>query len=148
LKFIGWQSEPEINKPNDSDIFYFAEVAPANSVCRNDRNALEQLEIYKVYKEHWTEHNPSCTIYVREAEWTDVLAWCFKHFDIIGGVSFLPYDNGIYRQAPYTEIVEAEYLRMKERQPVIDWAKLPEFEKEDMTTATKELACSAGRCDM
>lgn len=148
LKSLGWQSEPELNKPNDSDVFYFAEMAPANSVCRNDRNALEQLEIYKTYKLHWTEHNPSCTIYVREAEWTDVLAWCFKNFDLIGGVSFLPYDNGIYRQAPYTEIPEAEYLRLKEKQPVIDWSKLPEFEKEDMTTAAKELACSASSCEM
>jgi len=148
LKSLGWQSEPEINKPNDSDVFYFAEMAPANSVCRNDRTALEQLEIYKTYKTHWTEHNPSCTIYVREAEWTEVLAWCFKHFDIIGGVSFLPYDNGIYRQAPYTEIPEAEYLRLKEKQPVIDWSQLSSFEKEDMTTAAKELACRAGSCEV
>jgi ribonucleoside-triphosphate reductase (thioredoxin) len=148
LKFIGWLSEPELNKPNDSDVFFFALESPAESVCRNDRNAMEQLEIYKTYKEHWTEHNPSCTIYVREQEWTDVLAWCFKNFDIIGGISFLPHDNGIYRQAPYTEITEAEYLSLKGKQPTIDWSKLPDFEKEDMTTAAKELACSAGSCEM
>jgi intein/homing endonuclease len=91
-------------------------------------------------------HN--CTIYVREAEWTDVLAWCFKHFDLIGGISFQPHDNGIYRQAPYTEITQAEYLSLRGREPSIDWARLPDFEKEDMTTAAKELACSAGACEM
>ena len=95
LKSIGWLYEPELNKPQDSDLFFFALESPDISICRNDRNAIEQLEIYKTYKLHWTEHNPSCTVYVRESEWTDVLAWIYKHFDIIGGVSFLPYDNGI-----------------------------------------------------
>jgi ribonucleoside-triphosphate reductase len=148
LKATGWLSEPELNKPNDSDLFYFALESPQTSKTRNDLTALEQLEIYKVYKEHWTEHNPSCTIYVKEAEWTCVLDWCFRHFDIIGGVSFQPYDNGIYQQAPYTEISEKEYLALREKQPAIDWSKLPDFEKEDMTTAAKELACSAGSCDL
>lgn len=148
LKSVGQPSEPELNKPNDSDVFFFALESPETSICRNGLNAIEQLEIYKTYKLHWTEHNPSCTIYVKEPEWTDVLAWCFKHFDIIGGVSFLPYDNGVYRQAPYTEITEKEYLALREKQPVIDWSKLPDFEKEDMTTAAKELACSAGSCDL
>lgn len=148
LKASNWLSEPEINKPNDSDVFYFAMESPETSKTRNDLTALEQLEIYKTYKMHWTEHNPSCTIYVKESEWTCVLDWCFRHFEIIGGVSFLPYDNGIYRQAPYTEITEKEYLALREKQPVIDWSKLPEFEKEDMTTAAKELACSAGSCEI
>ena len=148
LQKYGWMSEPEINKPNDSDVFYFALESPAESKTRNDLTALEQLEMYKTYKLHWTEHNPSCTIYVKESEWTCVLDWCFRHFDIIGGVSFLPYDNGIYRQAPYTEISEKEYLTLREKQPVIDWSRLPDFEKEDMTTAAKELACSAGSCEM
>ena len=148
LKAFGWFSEPEINKPNDSDLFYFALESPALSKTRNDLTALEQLEIYKVYKLHWTEHNPSCTVYVKESEWTSVLDWCFRHFDLIGGISFLPYDNGIYRQAPYTEISEKEYLALKEKQPVIDWSRLPDYEKEDMTTAAKELACSAGSCEI
>jgi ribonucleoside-triphosphate reductase (thioredoxin) len=148
LKACGWVSEPEINKPNDSDVFFFALESPTTSKTRNDLTALEQLEIYKTYKLHWTEHNPSCTIYVKESEWTSVLDWCFRHFDLIGGVSFLPFDNGIYRQAPYTEISEKEYLTLKEKQPVIDWSRLPDFEKEDMTTAAKELACSAGSCEM
>jgi len=148
LKSTGWFSEPELNKPNDSDLFYFAQESPELSMTRNDLTALEQLEMYKTYKLHWTEHNPSCTIYVKEAEWCDVLAWCARHWDIIGGVSFLPFDNGIYQQAPYTEISEKEYLALKEKQPVIDWSKLPDFEKEDMTTSAKELACSAGSCEI
>ena len=148
LKMVGIQNEPEANKPNDADVFFFPLESPETSVCRNDRTALEQLELYQTYKMHWTEHNPSCTIYTREAEWTDVLAWCFKNFDLIGGISFMPHSDHIYKQAPYTEITEKEYLILREKQPVIDWSKLPDFEKEDMTTAAKELACSSNGCDL
>jgi len=148
LKAMGQTHEAYEASPNDVDIFYFPQEAPPTSLCRNDLTALQQLEIYLTYKLHWTEHNPSCTIYVKEAEWTCVLDWCFRHFDVMGGISFMPYDNGIYRQAPNNEITEKEYLALRAAQPIFDWSKLPDFEKEDMTTATKELACSAGSCEM
>jgi ribonucleoside-diphosphate reductase alpha chain len=148
LKAIGVQNEPEAMKPNDVDVFYFPLESPESSICRNDRTALEQLELYLTYKLHWTEHNPSCTIYVREHEWADVLAWVHRHFDVVGGISFLPHSDHVYKQAPYTEITKEEYLKAKERMPAIDWSLLPAFEKEDFTTAARELACSAGVCEM
>ena len=148
LKAIGVWNEPESVKPNDVDVFYWALESPDTSVCRNDRTAIQQLELYLTYKLHWTEHNPSCTIYVHEHEWTEVLAWVYKHFDVIGGVSFLPHTEHVYKQAPYTEVTEAEYMKTREKQPAIDWAKLPEYETEDMTTSAKELACSAGVCEL
>lgn len=146
LKALGVPNEPEAMKPNDVDVFYFPLEAPAASVCRNDLNAIEQLELYLTYKLHWTEHNPSCTIYVKEHEWTDVLAWVFKHFDIIGGVSFLPHSDHVYKQSPYTEITKEQYYDAVERMPAIDWSLLRE--SEDMTTGAKELACSAGVCEL
>lgn len=148
MKAMNVPNEPYSVHPDQSDMFFFPMESPCESVTRNDLSAVQQLEIYKTYKMHWTEHNPSCTIYVRETEWTEVLAWVFKHFDIIGGVSFLPYDNGIYRQAPYKEITEAEYAKLKAAFPVIDWSRLPEFETEDLTTGTRELACTAGVCEL
>jgi ribonucleoside-triphosphate reductase (thioredoxin) len=148
LKAMGVPNEPYIIHPDQSDMFFFPMQLPDTSVCRNERGALEQLEIYKTYKLHWTEHNPSCTIYVKESEWTCVLDWCFRHFDLIGGVSFLPYDNGIYKQVPYREISEEQYKTATTLFPVLDWSKLPEFETEDLTTATRELACSAGACEV
>ena len=148
LKSMGVPNEPEAMKPHDVDVFYFPLESPEASICRNDLNAIQQLELYRTYKTHWTEHNPSCTIYIREHEWTDVLAWVYKHFDLIGGVSFLPHSDHIYRQAPYAEITEKEYLSLVEKMPTIDWANLSDFEKEDYTTATRELACSAGVCEL
>jgi ribonucleoside-diphosphate reductase alpha chain len=148
LKSVGIPNEPDNSKPNDVDIFYWPLESPAESVCRNDLTALQQLELYRTYKLHWTEHNPSCTVYVNEHEWLDVCAWVYRNFDIIGGVSFFPHTHHIYKQAPYTEITEAEYLKLKGQLPVIDWSRLPEYEKEDMTTSAKEIACSAGQCEL
>jgi ribonucleoside-diphosphate reductase alpha chain len=148
LKSIGIPNEPESVKPNDVDVFYFPMESPETSVCRNDLNAIQQLELYLTYKMHWTEHNPSCTIYVKESEWTEVLAWVYKHFDIIGGVSFLPHSNHIYKQSPYKEISKDEYYSLLEKMPAIDWGLLQQFETEDMTDGAKELACSANNCEL
>jgi ribonucleoside-diphosphate reductase alpha chain len=148
LKSLGVPHEPESVKPNDVDVFYFPLETPATSVCRNDLNAIEQLEIYLTYKMHWTEHNPSCTIYVKEPEWTDVLAWVFKHFDIIGGVSFLPHTDHVYKQAPYSELTKDQYFDTMDKMPPIDWGLLQAFENDDRTEGAKELACSAGVCEI
>jgi ribonucleoside-diphosphate reductase alpha chain len=148
LKSIGVPNEPERDKPNDVDVFYFPIETPAESVKRNDRTALQQLELYLTYKLHWTEHNPSCSVYVRESEWLDVFAWVWKHFNDLGGLTFMPHSDHVYQQTPYLEITEEEYLKMKESFPVIDWGKLQDFEKEDFTTAARELACTAGVCEV
>jgi len=149
LKAVGVKNEPDVTKPNDVDVFYFPLESPQGSVCRNDLNAIQQLELYLTYKLHWTEHNPSCTIYVRESEWLKVASWVYEHFDAIGGVSFLPHTDHIYKQAPYSELNAEEYAKLKAVSPEsIDWDRLPEFELEDMTTAMKELACSAGVCEI
>src|SRR5271163_3217482 len=111
LKAVGVPNEPYSVHPDQSDMFFFPMEVPASSLCRNDLNAIQQLEIYLTYKLHWTEHNPSCTIYVRNNEWTDVLAWCFKHFDVLGGISFMPHSDFVYSQAPYAELSEAEFAK-------------------------------------
>ncbi len=148
FRSIGVSYEPEARKPNDVAIFHFPLESPKESVKRNDRTALQQLELYLCYKQHWTEHNPSTTIHVREHEWLDVAAWVWKNFNEIGGITFMPHSDHVYKQAPNTEIDEATFLKMKEAFPVIDWSKLQEFEKEDFTTAARELACSAGVCEI
>jgi hypothetical protein len=111
-------------------VFYFPVKAPEGSIQRNDLTAIETLEMWNALQEHWCEHKPSVTINVREDEWMEVGAWMFKHFDTVSGVSFLPYDGGTYRQAPYTEIHEDEYNKWVEKMPEgIDWMQLQEFEK-------------------
>lgn len=148
LKSLGVPNEPSEAKPNDVDVFYFPEASPTTSVMRNDRSAIEQLELYLTYKQNWCEHNPSCTIYVKQDEWFEVGAWVYKHFNDIGGVSFLPHSDHVYAQAPYTEVTEAQYKKAVAEMPAIDWKLLVDFEKEDRTTSAKEAACSAGVCEI
>jgi len=142
--------EDAIGKEDSTAIFSFPVSAPKNSITRNDMTALEQLELWRTYAEHWCEHKPSITVYVREHEWLEVGAWVYSNFDLISGVSFLPHSDHIYPQAPYQEISEEEYTRKLLEMPKhIAWERLSDYETEDSTTVTHELACSAaGGCEL
>ena len=106
--------------------------------------ALQQLELWLVYQNHWTEHKPSVTITVKEHEWPEVGAWVWKHFDQISGISFLPYSQSTYQQMPYQDCTKEEYEALVERMPKnVDWSQLSKYEREDHTTSTQELNCSA-----
>ncbi len=148
LKAAGIPFEPDVTKPNHVDVFYFPMKAPATSVCRDELTAVDQLEIYLMYRRHWCEHNPSCTVYVREKEWLDVAAWVYKNFDEVCGVSFLPHTSHTYQQAPYAELTEDEYAKAVGKFPAVDWGQLHVFEHDDRTVNVKELACSAGHCEL
>lgn len=139
--------EDDVTKPEHTDVFLFPVEAPTGAVLRANITAIDQLEHYLIYAKHWCEHNPSITVYVKEHEWLEVGAWVYKHFGEIGGISFLPYDSGSYRQAPYQEVTEEEYKALLFKMPNdVDWTKL--VEEKDMTTSMQELACFAGVCEI
>lgn len=146
----GVHNERDMMKPDSTTVFSFAMKAPKNAVLRSDMTAVEQLELWKVYALHWCEHKPSVTISVREEEWMEVGAWVYENFDIASGVSFLPHSDHTYQQAPYQDIEADDYLEWQQRygDMIIDWAKMAEFEKEDNTTGSRELACTAGVCEV
>ena len=145
----GVYHEDDITKPEHTLVFYFPIQSPKDSLVRKDLTALEHLEIWKVYQDHWCEHKPSATISVRENEWLDVGSWVWNNFDTISGVSFLPYADHSYQQAPYQEITKKEYKEwLKKTTNKVDWSLLMDYEKEDMTENTKELACTAGACEI
>lgn len=144
----GYPVEDCVMKPDTTDIFSFPVKGPSHAVYRNDRTALEQLGHYKMVQTHWTEHNVSITVYVKDHEWLGVGDWVYQNFDAIAGVSFLPHSDHTYQQAPYQEIDEAQYDELVSKMPVAAWDELTAFEKEDSTTNTKELACTAGSCEI
>jgi len=145
----GVYHEDDITKPEHTLVFYFPIKSPDKSLTRIDLSAIEHLEIWKMYQDHWCEHKPSATISVRESEWLKVGAWVWDNFDRISGVSFLPYADHSYQQAPYQEITKDEYKEwMNKTVHEIDWDLITEYEKEDMTENTKELACTAGACEI
>ena len=141
--------EPDVMKKEHTTVFSFPMMAPKGSVCRTDMTAIEQLEIWKIYAKHWCEHKPSVTISVKEEEWVPVGAWCWENFEYLSGVSFLPFSDHTYQQAPYQDIDEKTYKKLVKAMPTtIDWTKLQDFEKEDNTKGSQELACTAGVCEL
>lgn len=149
LKDSGIPFEPDVMKPEATTVFYFPIKAPKNAVLTKDLTAIDHLEMWKTYRTHWTEHNPSVTINVEEDEWMRVGAWVFDNFDSIGGVSFLPAVEHSYKQAPYQEISKEEYESWVSKMPdSIRWDMLSLYETTDGTTGSQELSCVAGACEI
>ena len=145
---MGFPSEPCVMKPEYTTIFSFPQSA-VGSTTRKDMTAIEHLELWLVYKRHWTEHNPSITVTIKEHEWMEVGAWVYRHFDEVCGVSFLPEDGGSYRQAPYQECSREDYEALVAKIPQdVDWGLLRNYEKEDNTKSSQSFACSANSCEM
>lgn len=140
----GVPNEPDAMKPDSTTVFSFPVKGPKDTVVREDRTAIEQLEHWLMFQRHWCEHKPSITVYVKDSEWMEVGAWVYKHFDEVSGVSFLPFSDHTYQQAPFQPIDEAAYLEMSEKMPHIDWQSF--IETDDQTTSSQELACVAGAC--
>jgi len=149
MKNVGFPNEVDVTKPEHTTVFSFPFKTPKGAVCRMDMTALEQLELWKVYAESWCEHKPSVTISVKEDEWVEVAAWVYDHFDSISGISFLPFSEHVYRQAPYQDCTEEEYKEALKTMPKnVDWAELSKYESQDYTIASQELACTAGGCEI
>ena len=145
----GFHAEDDVMKPNDTKVIYFPMKSPVESVMRDAKSAIEQLEIWKTYQLYWCEHKPSITVYVKEEEWLQVGAWVYENFDVMSGVSFLPHSDHSYKQAPYQEVDKKTYQEWVAKTPRnINWMDLTQYEKEDTTTSSKELACTAGACEI
>ena len=129
-------------------VLEFPVKAPHGSVFKNDLTALQQLEYWKLVKLNYTEHNPSATVSVGDDEWIGVVAWVEKNWDIIGGLSFLPRENHVYRLAPYETIDKKTYERLAANMPKVDYSKLILYERTDETDQKKELACVGGTCEI
>lgn len=138
--------EPDVTNPSSTWVFSFPKMSPDESVMRNDITAIQQLEHYKMFRDEWCDHNISITIYVKPDEWLDVGSWVYKNWDDVGGISFLPYSDHNYRQAPFTEITEEEY--QEQVNPEIDFSQLHNYENDDMTMSMREFACTSGACSI
>ena len=143
MKRQGFPNEPDVTKPDHTTVFSFPTKSPKGAICRKDMTAWEHLSLWHTYAKHWCEHKPSITVSVKEDEWVNTAAWVYDNFDDISGISFLPFSDHTYRQAPYQDCSKKEYEEAMKLMPKdVDWKSLTEFEKQDYTTASQELACS------
>lgn len=150
LKEVGIPVEDDFMKPDDTYVFSFPVKAPEGAILRNDLTAIEHLNTWLTYQRAWCEHKPSITVSVKEYEWMEVGAWVYKHFDEVSGISFLPHSDHSYKQAPYQEVSEQEYLDLVAKMPsTIRWEDLSFYETEDGTSGTQTLACTSdGNCEI
>ena len=73
----------------------------------------------------------------------------YQNFDDISCISFLPYSEHVYRQAPYQDCTEEEYDEALSKMPKdVDWALLSKYESQDYTVASQELACTGNSCEI
>jgi ribonucleoside-triphosphate reductase (thioredoxin) len=143
----GIPAEDCVMRPESTAVFSFPQKAPEGATLRDHMSAIDHLDVWLMYQRHWCEHKPSVTISVKEDEWMDVGAWVWRNFDEISGVSFLPYDGGTYRQAPYEECTKEQYETMLEKMPkTIDWDSLVEYD--DNVEGVQTLACTGSSCEI
>jgi ribonucleoside-diphosphate reductase alpha chain len=127
-------------------VFSFPIKSPEGAVVASEMGAMEQLELWEIYQDYWCEHKPSMTCYYRDDEFLEVGQWLYNKFDKISGVSFLPYSEHTYQQAPYEPIDVETYEKLKEEFPeTIDWNI---SENSDMTEGSQQLACTGNNCEL
>jgi len=149
MKDQGIPNEPDVMKPDATTVFSFPIKSPDGAIVTKDLTAIQQLETWLIYQRHWCEHKPSITVNVQKDEWFEVGAFVYKHFDEMSGVSFLPYNEHTYQQAPYQEVGQTDYDMLLSLMPEkIDWTKLSEYEQEDNTVGMQTMACSGDVCEI
>ena len=149
MKDKGVPAEPDFTAPDSVTVFSFPMKSPEHAITRYSLSAIEQLELWLKIADNYCEHKPSVTISVKEHEWLEVGAWCWTHFDSLSGISFLPFSDHSYKQAPYQDIKKEDYSELlKDMPPVIDWTELQMYEQGDTTSGSQELACTGGVCEI
>ena len=144
----GFPVEQDVMSPTSS-VFSFPVKAPETSVTVSDVGAMQQLALWKAYQNHWCEHKPSITVYYTDDEFLQVAQWIWDNFDLCSGISLLPVSDHVYQQAPYEDINEDQYKELVSSMPQgVSWNDLEQFEKEDNTTGSQELACVGGACEI
>lgn len=143
----GVPNEPCVMKPDTTVVFTFPKKAPDGALVRDDLTAIQHLKLWLAFQRFYCEHKPSVTISVTEKEWPAVGAFVWEHFDEMSGVSFLPYDGGSYRQAPYEDCTKEQYEALLKQIPSnLDWDSI--IEETDNAKGTQTLACQANGCEI
>ena len=146
MKEQGFPNEPDVTKPDHTTVFSFPSKSPEGAICRTEMSAWKQLSLWHSYAKHWCEHKPSVTVSIKEDEWVDTASWVYANFNDISGISFLPFSDHTYQQAPYQDCTEKEYKTLLNKMPKnVDWSSLAKYESQDYTSSSQEFACSADK---
>ncbi len=145
---LGYPVLPEVGQdPDDptTKVVEFPVKAPEGRV-KADVSAIEQLETYKMFMEHYVDHNCSITVHVRENEWDAVEQWVWDNWDDVVALSFLSYDDSFYELMPYEAISKEEYEhRLAEMKP-FNPSLLSRYEQQETELDIGDSECVNGVC--
>lgn len=147
---LGWSINAEVGTPdnlieNARTLVVDFPVKSETRKQRGDSSVEEQLENYFSFQTHYTDHNSSNTIYVKDDEWTTALDIIYERWDEFIGVTFLPLDGGTYQLAPYEEITEEQYYELKNGMKPFDHTLLSKYECQETEIEPIE-SCETGVC--
>lgn len=146
---VGFPVEDCVLKGDTTQVFSFPQKSPEGSIKVSDMSAMDQLRIWKLYQDYWCEHKPSVTVYYKDEEFLEIGQWLYNNFNDVSGISFLPYSEHTYAQAPYQEITQEQYEDFVAKMPTdVDWSKLGDYEEEDNTAGTQTMACTGSVCEI
>mgnify|MGYP006074533475 FL=1 len=145
LEAAGVPVEDDVMSPT-TKVFSFPVKSPKNAIVATDMGAMEQLRLWETYQDYWCEHKPSMTCYYRDDEFLEVGQWLYNNFDKVSGISFLPYAEHSYQQAPYEPVDKETYDSLVASFPKsIEWNV---SEASDMTEGSQQLACTGNSCEI
>ena len=145
---LGYPVLPEIGQDPinpKTKVVEFPVQAPAGRV-KADVSAIEQLENYKMFMEHYVDHNCSITVHVRDNEWEEVEEWVWNNWDDVVALSFLSYDDSFYELMPYEEISKEEYERRKAAMRPFNPSLISKYEREELDLDIGASDCVNGVC--
>ena len=146
--------EDEYFRPHDTAVISVPQKAPEGSILRTE-SPFQLLERVKKITQEWVRpghrtgsntHNVSATISLKPEDWELAGEWMWNNREFYNGLSVLPYDNGSYTQAPFTDCTKEEFEKMFEKLHSIDLKNVVEVS--DETDLSGELACSGGACEV
>ena len=145
---LGYPVFPEVGQDAATcrtKVIEFPVKAPEGRV-KADASAIEQLENYKMFMEHYVDHNCSITVHVRENEWEEVEEWVWNHWDDVVALSFLSYDENFYELLPYEAISEAEYEARRAKMRPFNPSLISKYEREETELDIGSADCASGVC--
>lgn len=146
--------EDEYFRPHDTAVISVPQKAPEGAILRTE-SPYDLLERIKLVTKEWIRpghrngnntHNVSATVSIKSDEWEGVGEWAWENRDHYNGLSFLPYDNGSYVQAPFSDCTKEQYDELLKYLHDIDLSKV--IEMDDNTELKENLACAGGVCEI
>jgi ribonucleoside-diphosphate reductase alpha chain/ribonucleoside-triphosphate reductase len=143
MEQLGHPVELDVTDSNTSVVSFPVRRTPSKFKL----NAIEQLELYYLFQENYTDHNTSYTVYVGEDEWDGIVKHVYSNWDRMIACSFFSAsDKTSYPQMPYEPISQARYLELVSRIRPFDYSLLQAVEQNDGATEIVDAECANGVC--